>query len=283
MVPPWLGGGLADGDTKGPEEPAEGGEENPPDVNPFNQYAYMYNQYYSSAKTEKVTREDLLTKDQEFKDKIEPLRVTIEKLEKPDGSQDHPARTCRDLKQHYPEKTSGTYWIDPNLGCISDAIEVKCKFENVDDENTVTTCVDSTEGVKVDNWGRRMKSKDKMLFGEEHGLGELKYAADQSQLEYLGLLSAKATQEITIKCSNYDAHKNIAWVGTRNTEFSKGADSIKYRPEVIKDDCRNMSDDSQTVLRFNTHKFVRLPVVDFRPDHSEEGHYGVTLGAVCFA
>jgi len=38
MLPPWMGGGLADGESKGPpEEGEEEGpeEEAPPDVNPF--------------------------------------------------------------------------------------------------------------------------------------------------------------------------------------------------------------------------------------------------------
>jgi len=284
MVPPWLGGGLADGDTKGPEEETGPGEENPPEINPFNQYAYMYNTYYSSSKAEKVTRDDLLTKNKEFKDRIQPLQEQISRLEKPDGSKEYPARTCRDLHQHYPEKKSGMYWIDPNLGCISDAIEVACTFESIDDEPVVKTCVEPTKGVSHDNWGARMKTTERQLFGEDHELGNLEYAADHSQLEFLGLLSATATQDVTVECTKYNAHENIAWIGTKSTEFSNKTDKLRHRPEVVGEDlCARMSDTSATTqLRFKTKKFVRLPIVDFKPEHSVYGKFGITPGAVCF-
>lgn len=255
-------------------------------MNPFNQYAYMYNNYYASNKNPEVNvkREDLLAKNQEFKDRIAPLQEQIAKLEKPDGSKEYPARTCRDLHQHYPSLKSGMYWIDPNLGCISDAIQVACTFETEDGEPRVTTCVEPTKSINRDAWGSRMKTTEKQLFGEEHELGQLEYAADQSQLEYLGLLSATATQEMIVQCQRYNAHKNIAWLGTKSTEFSHNAHKLRHRPEVVGDDlCARMSDQvAETRLRFKTRKFVRLPIVDFKPDHSTDGQFGITPGAVCF-
>lgn len=288
MIPPWLGGGLADGDTKGPTEEEGGGEgeeEQPPNVNPLfkNMYQTMYS-YYSANKKEAnhATKEDLLKKNEEFKKRIAPLKEEIAKLEKPDGSQKHPARTCRDLHQHYPAFTTGEYWIDPNLGCSSDAIKVTCTFTKVEgQEDQVTTCVKPTTTVKHDKWGMRMKNKEKVLFGEDHQLGELKYEADHSQLEYLGLLSASATQDMTVTCSNYRG--NIAFLGTKNTEFSTQASRAKQRPDVIGADNCAESAEGSTVLRFNTRKFVNLPIVDFRPDFSADGQYGVAPGPVCFA
>lgn len=83
------------------------------------------------------------------------LSNLIQSLKNPLGTRDNPARICRDL--HSCEQKlndgkgvlcrrqraflcldrllipnvfvfSGTYWIDPNLGCSSDTIEVSCNF-----------------------------------------------------------------------------------------------------------------------------------------------------------
>lgn len=88
------------------------------------------------------------------------LSTLIHSIKNPLGTQENPARMCRDLFEcehrlndgeiflgHYHCKfhcfitdatltfcfyfvffTKGTYWIDPNLGCSSDNIEVSCNF-----------------------------------------------------------------------------------------------------------------------------------------------------------
>lgn len=84
------------------------------------------------------------------------LSILIQSLKNPLGTRDNPARICRDLhsceqklndgegcvRVSEREKKiclgglkipnllifSGTYWIDPNLGCSSDTIEVSCNF-----------------------------------------------------------------------------------------------------------------------------------------------------------
>ena len=66
--------------------------------------------------------------------------------EKPDGTKDNPAMSCKDLKACYPDLDDGTpssddisnrrflslslgyYWIDPNEGCPFDAVHVYCDF-----------------------------------------------------------------------------------------------------------------------------------------------------------
>lgn len=84
------------------------------------------------------------------------LSNLIQSLKNPLGTRDNPARICRDLhsceqklndgegcvcvserekerclgglKKNTNLVFSGTYWIDPNLGCSSDTIEVSCNF-----------------------------------------------------------------------------------------------------------------------------------------------------------
>ncbi|KAL8183732.1 UNVERIFIED_CONTAM: Collagen alpha-2(V) chain [Gekko kuhli] len=51
-------------------------------------------------------------------------------MRSPDGSKKHPARTCDDLRLCHPSKKSGEYWVDPNQGCVEDAIKVFCNMES---------------------------------------------------------------------------------------------------------------------------------------------------------
>ncbi|PNI31315.1 COL24A1 isoform 3, partial [Pan troglodytes] len=49
-------------------------------------------------------------------------------IKNPLGTRDNPARICKDLLNCEQKVSDGKYWIDPNLGCPSDAIEVFCNF-----------------------------------------------------------------------------------------------------------------------------------------------------------
>lgn len=88
---------------------------------------------------------------------LQHLSTLIQSLKNPLGTHDNPARICRDLynceqrmydgeetfklfslfcahihsvlDSHEPRYSlTGTYWIDPNLGCAADTIEVTCNF-----------------------------------------------------------------------------------------------------------------------------------------------------------
>jgi collagen type II alpha len=299
MLPPWIGGGLPDGATKGgeepePEGPLSAGEEAPPPVNPF----YRVYRYYSSDKaTEDVSSEELNQKNADFRERMEGLKEVVNKLEMPDGSQEYPARTCRDLhaymKSQDKPQSSGMYWIDPNKGCTSDAIEVYCDFTNAD---AITTCVNPMKkmAIEKDNWSSQMLTQARKWFNEDHQLGTLEYAADHSQLTYLGYLSSKATQQVTVHCNNkvawYDNarqnYKNgMHFMGTKNTEFSYYSVNKKLIPEVVEDGCASkQASDSKTVLNFSTNKFIRLPIVDVAPtyDSDTSAKFGIELGPVCF-
>lgn len=144
VLPPWLGGGLAEGETKGPdeetgpEEPGPNPEEPAPNINPFFQ---VYKYYSSDTKKTNPTDKDLDHLEKKFADKVEKLKSEVAKLEKPDGSESYPARTCKDIHAFHPAFKSGMYWIDPNKGCKEDKIRVHCNFTVTDEEDMVTTCV----------------------------------------------------------------------------------------------------------------------------------------------
>ncbi|XP_062849188.1 collagen alpha-1(XXVII) chain B-like [Trichomycterus rosablanca] len=49
-------------------------------------------------------------------------------MKNPLGTQESPARMCWDLLDCEHRLNHGSYWIDSNLGCTSDRIEVTCNF-----------------------------------------------------------------------------------------------------------------------------------------------------------
>ena len=52
------------------------------------------------------------------------MRIELEKIKKPIGTRNSPARTCQDLHYGHPQMKDGFYWIDPNLGMPDDAVKV---------------------------------------------------------------------------------------------------------------------------------------------------------------
>jgi len=245
---------------------------------------------------EKLTS-DLSIQEQKFKTRISELKAKVAKFtEKPNGHKFFPARTCSDIKAFYPTSKSGFYWIDPNRGCSLDAIQVHCNFTTFsDDSHQVTTCVYPTKQMSVEkkSWDSISPNNEK-FFDEDHDLGKLEYNADLTQLKYLGLLSSDAYQNITIHCKkaqvwnsrNDKQYENaMRFKGMSEQIFAKSTKAIdRFQPETIKDDCQYMTDSwRETVLRFTSRKFIRLPIVDFAPIKLKtDAEYGITLGPVCF-
>lgn len=55
----------------------------------------------------------------------------------------------------------GFYWIDPNQGCMNDAIKVFCDF------TTRETCIHAhPESIAKKNWFRSTETKKHVWFGE---------------------------------------------------------------------------------------------------------------------
>ena len=55
------------------------------------------------------------------------MRIELEKMKKPIGTKNSPARSCKDLFFGHPQLKDGFYWIDPNLGMSDDAVKVELK------------------------------------------------------------------------------------------------------------------------------------------------------------
>merc|ERR1712156_1111585 len=56
------------------------------------------------------------------------MRIELEKMRKPIGTRDSPARTCKDLSHGHSKLEDGYYWVDPNLGMVDDAVKVYCNM-----------------------------------------------------------------------------------------------------------------------------------------------------------
>lgn len=59
---------------------------------------------------------------------LNSLKLEIEQMKHPLGTQANPARTCKDLQLCHPDFPDGEYWIDPNQGCSRDSFKVYCNF-----------------------------------------------------------------------------------------------------------------------------------------------------------
>jgi len=292
---PWAGGHIGEGGNKGPgEDPAAAGgdgdgdnEGEKPPINPF----YSIYRHYSSEKKAKPTPEILNKLNEKFRSRMDKIKILIDRMEKPDGSVDYPARTCRDLFAFHPALTSGFYWIDPNMGCKSDAIKVYCNITDTE----IATCVTPSADMAVPKarWAKKMRTSAQKWFGEDLDLGQIEYKATESQLTFLGHLSKAAYQTVTYHCSN-----SIAWFDKTNANHKK---SLKFRgmnkqtfdvkgpkrfqPKVVEDGCRTRAGQwMKSVFKFEARKFINLPIVDFATGDAsgKESSFGLEVGPVCF-
>lgn len=187
------------------------------------------------------------------------LSSVIHSMKTPLGTRENPARFCRDLLDCTHTMSDGLFWIDPNLGCTSDAIQVFCNFTAGGQTclNPVTT--------------------DKAVFD----VGKV-------QMKFLHLLSVSATQTVSLHCFSDPATVAVekpralrfrGWNGQLFEENSPRG------PHVIQDDCE-IRDGSWHLSRFlfQSQGTQQLPIVDIQGVHpsrpGDQRH--VEVGPVCF-
>lgn len=190
------------------------------------------------------------------------LSNLIQSLKNPLGTRENPARICRDLHSCEQKLSDGTYWIDPNLGCSSDTIEVSCNFTGGGQ-----TCL---KPITV--------SKPAITVG-------------RVQMNFLHLLSSEAVQHIIIHCLNVSV-----WRSAENQPVAQGSVRFKawngevfeggeLEPEVLEDSCWiNDGRWHQTHFVFHSLDPTFLPVVDIYnlPKTTPGSHYLLEVGPVCF-
>uniref|UniRef100_A0A8C8GVZ1 Collagen, type XI, alpha 1a n=1 Tax=Oncorhynchus tshawytscha TaxID=74940 RepID=A0A8C8GVZ1_ONCTS len=219
------------------------------------------------------------------------LKQDMERMKYPMGTQNNPARTCKDLQLAHPEFTNGEYWIDPNQGCSGDSFSVHCNFTAGGE-----TCIfpdKKFSGVRISSWPRELPGS---WFSEfEHGaifsyVDAAGNTISEVQMTFLKLLTASARQNFTYSChqsvvwhdettDSYD--KALRFLGSNDEEMSY--DSNPYVRALI-DGCAVRAGYGKTVMEINTPKIDQVPIIDVMlndfGDASQK--FGFEVGPVCF-
>uniref|UniRef100_A0A3B3WLK9 Fibrillar collagen NC1 domain-containing protein n=1 Tax=Poecilia mexicana TaxID=48701 RepID=A0A3B3WLK9_9TELE len=219
------------------------------------------------------------------------LKQDIERMKFPMGTQDNPARTCNDLHLSQPDFPDGEYWIDPNQGCIGDAIKVFCNF-TAGGETCIYPDKKST-GVRISNWPKESPGS---WFSEFKRGKILSYVdgGDNSinavQMTFLKLLSSSARQNFTYIC-----HQSVAWYDSKADNYDRALRFLGSNDEEMSydnnpfikslmDGCSMKQGYSRTVLEINTPRIDQLPIIDVMLNDFGESNqrFGFEVGSVCF-
>ena len=117
MQAPWAGGHIGEGGFKGPNEGTAGGGEPEEPTEPVNPLYRTY-RYYSSNTKSKPTAAIMEKLHSKFSKRMEKMKTLFEKMTKPDGSHEYPARTCRDLFAFHPTLKSGKFSVYRLYHCM---------------------------------------------------------------------------------------------------------------------------------------------------------------------
>ena len=213
------------------------------------------------------------------------LKDSFAEFQTPDGEKTTPAKTCKDLFIAHPEKESGEYWIDPNGADPRDAILVYC------DASKKSTCIKSKPEISSELSMTNENDKRVWISESKSANHIINYKADKNQMSFMQLLSKKADQSIVFHCKNTiatkdvngDQRKAISLMSWNDLEYKHRG---KFQYDVTSDDCSNKGQDWATaVLRINTDKPTRLPIVDLKlADFGNTNQaFKVEIGQVCFS
>uniref|UniRef100_A0A7N6C278 Fibrillar collagen NC1 domain-containing protein n=1 Tax=Anabas testudineus TaxID=64144 RepID=A0A7N6C278_ANATE len=219
------------------------------------------------------------------------LKQDIERMKYPMGTQNNPARTCKDLQLCHPEFPDGEYWIDPNQGCSGDSFKVYCNFTAGGE-----TCIypdKKSNGVRISSWPKEVPGS---WFSEFKRGKILSYidadgnSINMVQMTFLRLLTASARQNFTYHC-----HQSVAWHDATSDSYNKalrflGANdeemSYDNNPYIkaVSDGCALRKGYGKTVMEINTPKIDQVPIIDIMlTDFGDPNQkFGFEVGPVCF-
>lgn len=219
------------------------------------------------------------------------LKQDIERMKYPMGTQNNPARTCKDLQLSHPEFPDGEYWIDPNQGCSGDSFKVYCNFTAGGE-----TCIypdKKSNGVRISSWP---KENPGSWFSEFKRGKTLSYVdvdgatINMVQMTFLRLLTASVRQNFTYTC-----HQSVAWHDATSDSYDKALRFLGSNDEemsydnspyikALSDGCATRSGYAKTLMEINTPKIDQLPIVDVMlTDFGDPNQkFGFEVGPVCF-
>ncbi|KAA0719745.1 Collagen alpha-1(XXVII) chain A [Triplophysa tibetana] len=185
------------------------------------------------------------------------LSSLIHNLKNPLGTRDHPAQLCKDLHNCQNTLYDGTYWIDPNLGCSSDSIEVTCNFTGGG-----RTCLRPITTTKLEFSVRRV------------------------QMNFIHLLSSGAEQRITIHCLNTTIWRHApSLLPAQNAVRFQAWSGETLKPDVLADTCWQLNGRWQRAdFLFRVSDPTLLPVVRLSnlPKTTPTSRLHLEVGPVCF-
>lgn len=282
--------GLYDYESNGgyPDEIAEGDTAAGQSLPEFNEDEALPNNASDVLRTDTGVQATLKTLDGQLQD-----------LRRPDGSRANPAKTCQDIRQCYPTKASGDYWIDPNQGNSRDAIQVFCNME------TGQTCL-SANPASVPRkiwWTKSTPSANKPVwFGADINGGTTFVYGDGAQpanvvavqLKLLRVLSADSHQNVTYHCRNSVAYRDEASGDLKKALLLRGSNgqdlralgTARLRYTILEDSCSKPNGLwGRTVFEYRTQTNARLPIVDLAPMDigQDDQEFGLEIGPVCFS
>uniref|UniRef100_A0A670IH23 Fibrillar collagen NC1 domain-containing protein n=1 Tax=Podarcis muralis TaxID=64176 RepID=A0A670IH23_PODMU len=219
---------------------------------------------------------------------LSSLRDEVEQMRCPLGTQESPARVCKELQFCHPHLTDGEYWIDPNQGCSRDAFKVFCNFTAGGE-----TCLFPDK--KVEGWPRERTEATPISpsFCYQFSYVDADGNPMQvTQLTFLRLLSAIAHQNFTLLCQNvaawYEADTNshtraLHFLAFNGVELMHN--STEALVQALYDGCQVRKGQERTVLQVVTQRVEQLPLADVAvQDFGDTNQkFGFELGPVCFS
>uniref|UniRef100_F7EWE9 Collagen type V alpha 1 chain n=1 Tax=Monodelphis domestica TaxID=13616 RepID=F7EWE9_MONDO len=222
---------------------------------------------------------------------LNSLKLEIEQMKHPLGTQHNPARTCKDLQLCHPDFPDGEYWVDPNQGCSRDSFKVYCNFTAGGE-----TCIfpdKKSEGARITSWP---KENPGSWFSEFKRGKLLSYVDSEGnpvgvvQMTFLRLLSASARQNITYNC-----YQSVAWQDATTGSYDKAIRFLGSNDEemsydnnpyirALMDGCATKKGYQKTVLEVNSPKVEQVPIVDimFNDFGEASQKFGFEVGPACF-
>uniref|UniRef100_A0A4W4GB31 Fibrillar collagen NC1 domain-containing protein n=1 Tax=Electrophorus electricus TaxID=8005 RepID=A0A4W4GB31_ELEEL len=219
------------------------------------------------------------------------LKLDIERMKFPLGTQDNPARTCKDLELSQPDFPDGEYWIDPNMGCTGDTFKVYCNFTAGGE-----TCIypdKKSAGVRISNWPKESPGSwfSEFKRGKILSYVDLEESSINSvQMTFLKLLSSSARQNFTYIC-----HQSVAWYDAKSASYNKALRFLGSNDEemsydnnpfikALSDGCSVRQGYSKTVVQINTPRIDQVPIIDVMLNDFGDTNqrFGFEVGPVCF-
>uniref|UniRef100_A0A8C2KD07 Collagen, type XI, alpha 1a n=1 Tax=Cyprinus carpio TaxID=7962 RepID=A0A8C2KD07_CYPCA len=219
------------------------------------------------------------------------LKQDIERMKYPMGTQNNPARSCKDLQLAHPEFPDGEYYIDPNQGCSGDSFKVYCNFTAGGE-----TCIfpdKKSNGVRISSWPKEVPGS---WFSEFKRGKILSYvdaegnSINMVQMTFLKLLTASARQNLTYSC-----HQSVAWHDATTDSYNRALRFLGSNDEemsydnnpfikALSDGCAMRKGYGKTVLEINTPKIDQVPIIDvmFTDFGDPNQKFGFEVGPVCF-